>query len=89
MTEDEYLKHLNGGAGGQQFMYEQLLGAVANFGLRTAECRIGRIKELPDTPATRGMIRKVSHLVDKEFRSPASPAAAPAPRAATRPPRRK
>jgi large subunit ribosomal protein L30 len=25
--------------------------------------RIGRIKELPDTPATRGMIRKVSHLV--------------------------
>ena len=25
--------------------------------------RIGRIKELPDTPATRGMIWKVSHLV--------------------------
>ena len=25
--------------------------------------RIGRVKELPDTPATRGMIAKVSHLV--------------------------
>ena len=25
--------------------------------------KIGRIKELPDTPATRGMIRKVQHLV--------------------------
>ena len=25
--------------------------------------RIGRIAELPDTPATRGMIRKVRHLV--------------------------
>jgi len=25
--------------------------------------KIGRIKELPDTPATRGMIRKLNHLV--------------------------
>jgi large subunit ribosomal protein L30 len=25
--------------------------------------KIGRIKELPDTPATRGMILKVHHLV--------------------------
>ncbi len=25
--------------------------------------KIGRVKELPDTPATRGMIRKVQHLV--------------------------
>ena len=25
--------------------------------------RIGRVKELPDTPATRGMIRKLQHLV--------------------------
>ena len=25
--------------------------------------KIGRVKELPDTPQTRGMIRKVSHLV--------------------------
>jgi large subunit ribosomal protein L30 len=25
--------------------------------------RIGRVKDLPDTPATRGMIRKVHHLV--------------------------
>ena len=25
--------------------------------------RIGRVKELPDTPATRGMILKVHHLV--------------------------
>ena len=25
--------------------------------------KIGRIKELPDTPATRGMIRKVQHIV--------------------------
>ncbi len=25
--------------------------------------RIGRVAELPDTPATRGMIRKVQHLV--------------------------
>jgi large subunit ribosomal protein L30 len=25
--------------------------------------KIGRIKELPDTPATRGMINKVHHLV--------------------------
>ncbi len=25
--------------------------------------RIGRISELPDTPATRGMIAKVAHLV--------------------------
>ena len=25
--------------------------------------KIGRIKELPDTPATRGMIMKVQHLV--------------------------
>ena len=25
--------------------------------------KIGRIKDLPDTPATRGMIRKISHLV--------------------------
>ena len=26
--------------------------------------RIGRVAELPDTPATRGMIAKVSHLVE-------------------------
>ncbi|MBV8791881.1 MAG: 50S ribosomal protein L30 [Pseudolabrys sp.] len=25
--------------------------------------KIGRVKELPDTPATRGMIRKLPHLV--------------------------
>jgi len=25
--------------------------------------KIGRMKDLPDTPATRGMIRKVQHLV--------------------------
>jgi large subunit ribosomal protein L30 len=25
--------------------------------------RVGRISELPDTPATRGMIAKVNHLV--------------------------
>ena len=25
--------------------------------------RIGRVSELPDTPATRGMIAKVAHLV--------------------------
>jgi large subunit ribosomal protein L30 len=25
--------------------------------------KIGRIRDLPDTPATRGMIRKVRHLV--------------------------
>jgi large subunit ribosomal protein L30 len=25
--------------------------------------KIGRVKDLPDTPATRGMIRKVQHLV--------------------------
>jgi large subunit ribosomal protein L30 len=25
--------------------------------------KIGRIKDLPDTPATRGMIHKVQHLV--------------------------
>jgi large subunit ribosomal protein L30 len=25
--------------------------------------RIGRVRELPDTPATRGMIAKVAHLV--------------------------
>jgi hypothetical protein len=31
MTEDEYLKHLNGGAGAQQFMYEQLYGPVASL----------------------------------------------------------
>ena len=26
--------------------------------------RIGRVSELPDTPATRGMIAKVRHLVE-------------------------
>ena len=25
--------------------------------------KIGRVRDLPDTPATRGMIRKVQHLV--------------------------
>ena len=25
--------------------------------------KIGRVKDLPDTPATRGMIRKIQHLV--------------------------
>ncbi len=25
--------------------------------------KIGRIRDLPDTPATRGMIRKIQHLV--------------------------
>jgi large subunit ribosomal protein L30 len=25
--------------------------------------KIGRVSELPDTPATRGMIRKVQHMV--------------------------
>ncbi|MBI3703267.1 MAG: 50S ribosomal protein L30 [Rhizobiales bacterium] len=25
--------------------------------------KIGRIKDLPDTPSTRGMIRKIQHLV--------------------------
>ena len=31
MTEDEYLKHLNGDWGGQQCMYEQLYGPVASL----------------------------------------------------------
>jgi hypothetical protein len=31
MTEDEYIKHVNGAGGGQQFMYEQLFGAVASL----------------------------------------------------------
>ena len=31
MTEDEYLKHLNGGAGAQPFIYEQLYGPVASL----------------------------------------------------------
>ena len=26
--------------------------------------RIGRVAELPDTPSTRGMIRKVAHLIE-------------------------
>jgi large subunit ribosomal protein L30 len=26
--------------------------------------KIGRVKELPDTPATRGMIEKVRHMVE-------------------------
>jgi large subunit ribosomal protein L30 len=26
--------------------------------------KIGRVKDLPDTPATRGMLRKVQHLVE-------------------------
>ena len=25
--------------------------------------KIGRVKDLPDTPATRGMLRKVQHLI--------------------------
>jgi len=25
--------------------------------------KIGRVRELPDTPATQGMIRKVAHLI--------------------------
>jgi len=25
--------------------------------------KIGRVKDVPDTPATRGMLRKVQHLV--------------------------
>jgi large subunit ribosomal protein L30 len=25
--------------------------------------KIGRVKDLPDTPSTRGMIRKIQHLV--------------------------
>jgi large subunit ribosomal protein L30 len=25
--------------------------------------KIGRVKDVPDTPATRGMIRKVAHIV--------------------------
>ena len=25
--------------------------------------KIGRVKQVPDTPATRGMIRKVAHIV--------------------------
>jgi large subunit ribosomal protein L30 len=25
--------------------------------------KIGRVREVPDTPATRGMIRKVAHMV--------------------------
>ncbi len=28
--------------------------------------RIGRVRELEDTPAVRGMIRKVAHLVEVE-----------------------
>ena len=28
--------------------------------------RIGRVRELPDNPAVRGMITKVSHLVEVE-----------------------
>ena len=28
--------------------------------------RVGRVAELPDTPATRGMIKKVHHLVSVE-----------------------
>jgi large subunit ribosomal protein L30 len=26
--------------------------------------KIGRVKDIPDTPATRGMLRKVQHLVE-------------------------
>ena len=33
MTDDEYRKHLNG-CGGEQFMYEQLDGAVASLCMR-------------------------------------------------------
>jgi len=32
---------------------------LAGLGLN----KIGRVKEVPDTPATRGMIRKLQHLV--------------------------
>ena len=35
---------------------------VTGMGLR----RLGHTVELPDTPATRGMIHKVRHLVDVE-----------------------
>ena len=28
--------------------------------------KIGRVKDLPDTPMTRGMIAKVAHLVETE-----------------------
>ena len=31
MRDDQYLKYLNGGAAGQQFMYEQLFGAVESL----------------------------------------------------------
>jgi hypothetical protein len=34
MTDDEYFKPVNRGAGGQQLMYEQLFGAVASLCMR-------------------------------------------------------
>jgi len=43
--------------------FERSQGATLRaMGLR----RIGRVAELPDNPATRGMIAKVSHLVEVE-----------------------
>ena len=37
-----------------------------NAGSRKKRIRVGRIADLPDTAATRGMIKKVHHLVEME-----------------------
>jgi large subunit ribosomal protein L30 len=49
---------LRSGAGRKPGQQETLVGLGLN--------KIGRVRELEDTPAVRGMIRKVAHLVKVE-----------------------
>ena len=56
-------------AGGKTVTVEQTGSAARRPGDQRATLiglglnKIGRIKDVPDTPATRGMIRKLQHLV--------------------------
>ena len=57
-------------ASGKTIKVEQIASPLRRDGTQRATLiglglnKIGRVKDLPDTPATRGMIAKVRHLVE-------------------------
>jgi large subunit ribosomal protein L30 len=57
-TKTVKVTQLRSGAGRKPGQQETLVGLGLN--------KIGRVRELEDTPAVRGMIRKVAHLVRVE-----------------------
>ncbi|WP_114376474.1 50S ribosomal protein L30 [Elioraea thermophila] len=65
-------KAADGAAGGARLRVTQIASPIKRKGDQRATLiglglnKMHRTRELPDTPAVRGMIRKVAHLVEVE-----------------------